>query len=271
MCLLRLCRWYYALPMGFILGLTIVYARGGEWSPAEVVVPSLALSLVVAAGYAFNDVCDRRVDQTNAPDRPIAAGRVGRVAATAWAACLVAAGLGLAATGRGAFAAGLACVAGGLVLYDLVSKHVGIGKQIAVAALTTSIYPLAVLQVGSPAGDRVATLWFFAAWLFATSFAYEILKDIRDIPGDRLVAARPGWVARHPRAARRVSSAATMLGAVVLIGPGFAGCGSIYLGVIGGAVAPAVASVFLPPRRAIIALYLEYVVVGIAATADLAV
>jgi 4-hydroxybenzoate polyprenyltransferase len=117
--LVRLCRWYYALPLGFTLGLTVVYAldacMSGEW--AGTIAASVALSLVVAAGYVFNDILDRRTDRINAPHRPLACGSVSAELAGVWAACLAASGLAVAiAACRPAFAAGLAVVAVGLAI-----------------------------------------------------------------------------------------------------------------------------------------------------------
>lgn len=270
--LLRLCRLYYALPLGFTLGLTIVYARDarmiGEW-PATLAA-SVALALVVAAGYVFNDVCDRTIDRINARHRPIAAGDVPAGVACGWAALLFAAGLTLAtAWCRPAFVAWIGVVAAGLVAYDLVSKRAGLGKQVLVAVLMTSIYPLAGLQAGGITGSRAATLLFFPVWLFLTSFGYEVLKDIRDRHGDRVCSGRSNWIARNPIRARKTASLLIVAGSAVLIVPGFVGCGTVYISIIIVAIAAAVASTVLSLRPALGAIYLECVLVGIAATTDL--
>jgi len=278
--LLRLCRLYYALPLGGTLALTIVYARDahmhGEW--AGMLAASASLALVVAAGYVFNDACDRRSDRINAPNRPVAAGLVSTRLACLWAGWLVAAGLAIAATGcRPAFTGLLAAVALGLFAYDLSSKYIGVGKQLLVAVLMTSIYPLALAQAACLSGldmaeffpSRPATLLFFPIWMFLTAFGYETLKDIRDLHGDATMSARPNWIARCPRRARRIASLATMLGAAALALPAWAGCGSIYGWIIPAAMLAAVISTRLPLRAALGVLYVEYVLVGVAATADL--
>jgi 4-hydroxybenzoate polyprenyltransferase len=156
-----------------------------------------------------------------------------------------------------------------LVVYDLSSKWLGIGKPLLVALLMISFYPLAFAQAGSPAGPRSATLYLFPIWLFCTSFGYEILKDLRDVPGDETAGKRQVWVRRSPRRALLLSRVAILVGAGVLIGPYHAGCGSIYLWIALPAIGVAIASCFVHSRRAQALIYAECVIVGIAAAADM--
>lgn len=268
--LLRLSRPYYAGPMSFILGLTIVYARdgrmAGEW--AGTILASLALSFIIAAGYVFNDVCDVAVDRINAPNRPIAAGRVRAGPAMLWALALLACGLAMGAFCRPAFLASLVALVVALAGYDLISKRLSLGKQLLVAALMTSIYPLAIAQAGGTSGGRATTLAFFPIWLFLTSFGYETLKDIRDLTGDARTSGRTTWIQRDPGRAGRTAATAIVIGAAVLIVPAFVGCGPVYSSIVGLAVLAAMAAALAPIRRAMILVYTECVVVGIAATAD---
>jgi len=277
--LLRLCRLYYALPLSFTLGLTIIYAHDGhigrQWGGT--IAASIALALVVAAGYVFNDVCDRRIDRINAPARPLAAGHVSIGIACLWAGLLAAAGLMIAwASCRSSFTLLLGGVAAALFVYDLFSKRLGFGKQLLVATLMTSIYPLAIAQAGSVRGwslpvvpSRAATLIFFPVWLFLTGLGYEILKDIRDRHGDQLAARESMWIAAGPERARRIAAAAILLGTLVLILPAGVGCGSLYRSIVPAAIIAGVVSTVLPLRSALVALYVECVLVGVAATADL--
>jgi 4-hydroxybenzoate polyprenyltransferase len=269
--LLRLCRLYYALPMAFAYGLTVVYARGGsmegEWMGT--LLSAMALALVIAAGYVFNDVRDAAIDRINAPQRPVAAGRISARVASVWAAVLLAVGLVLGAFAAPAFLAVLAIVAAGLALYDLKSKRLGIGKPLLVAVLLASIYPLALAQAGGATGPRAWTLAVFPAWLFLTSFGYEVLKDIRDIPGDRMITGWETRVQRSPRRWRLIANVAIVSGAVLLVGPLLLGCGRVYAMIALLAVAVGVLAVRMSPRTAIACLYAECCLVGLAATADL--
>jgi 4-hydroxybenzoate polyprenyltransferase len=268
--LLAICRPYYAVPMSLAYALTLYYALGGrmagEWAGAAV--SAAALALVIAAGYVLNDVCDLAADRVNAPWRPIAAGRISRRAAAAWGALLLACGLGLATAARLEFLASLAVVAAGLVLYDLVSKRLGVGKQLLVAALMTSLYPLAIAQAGGASGPRAAALAPFAAWMFMTAFGYEVLKDIRDIPGDRAGGGPVTQVQRRPRLWRTMAGGTLLAAALLLVAPVFLGCGWVYMAVASAAMAAAIVSLFLPVRRAIMAVYAECFLVGVAATLD---
>lgn len=178
---------------------------------------------------------------------------------------MFAAALSLAATCRWQFLAALSVVVAVLILYDLFSKRMGIGKQLLVAALMTSIYPLAFAQAGGATGGRAGTLAIFPVWMFLTSFGYEGLKDVRDITGDRSVSDIPTWIQRHPVLGRRISLAA------VLVGPYFAGCGWVYLAVASVVMLVAMVTVLVPAPWTLTMIYVECVLVGIAATADLIV
>jgi geranylgeranylglycerol-phosphate geranylgeranyltransferase len=269
--LLRLCRLYYAIPMALAYLLTVCYALGGEmagrWSGT--VLSSAGLALVIAAAYVFNDVCDRRVDCINAPGRPIAVGKVRPSAAVMWGLGLMLAGLAVGAFCRQEFFAVLFLVAAGLIVYDLLSKRLGVGKQLLVAALMTSIYPLAFAQAGGATGGRAPALAIFPVWMFLTSFGYEVLKDVRDIRGDRTATGGRSWIQRDPRWGRRASAAAVGLGAIALLGPYAAGCGWVYMAIAAIAMIVGLAAAFQPTRRAITLIYVECLLVGVAATADL--
>lgn len=270
---LRLCRLYYVVPMALAYALTVYYARGGamagEWT--GMLVSTLALTLVLSAAYVLNDVCDVGVDRINAPHRPVAAGRVARRSATAWSLVLLAGGLLTAAAARPAFLIGLTAVAAALEVYDLTSKRLGVIKQIAVAAFMASIYPLALAQAGGATGRRAWTLAIFPVWLFATSFGYELLKDIRDLAGDRAALPAPNPLQRSPGRWRRIANVAIVLGALLLVGPRLAGCGPVYMAVAVPAMAAAVLATLLPPRAALACIYLECMIVGLAATLDVIV
>ena len=269
--LLRLCRLYYVLPISGAYALTVVYALGGT-PPATwggMALSAFALALVVSAAYVVNDVCDRDVDRVNAPQRPVAAGRVQPAVAVCWGIGLAAAGLVAAAMCRWLFLLTLIVVAVTLAVYNLSAKRLGLGKQLLVAALMTSIYPLALAQAGGAVGRRAATLAIFPIWMFLTSFGYECLKDIRDIAGDHSAGDRLTWIQRSPRLGRRVSQAAVLTGAAVLIGPSFIGCGWVYTTIAGVAMAAALATVLVPARWSLVLVYSEYLLVGVAATADI--
>ena len=268
--LLRLCRPYYCVPLSLTYLLTVYYARGGrmdgQWQSAGL--SAGALALLIAFGHVMNDLCDVAVDRINNPRRPLAAGRVRRGVAMALCAVLLIAAGGLAAGARAPFAAGLACVTVALVVYNLISKRLGAAKPVYVAALAASIYPLAIAQAGGALGPRRWTLAVFPVWWFLTVLAYEILKDLRDAAGDREAARRPSPIQKHPKRWRIVAACAGWLGAVLLVGPVFLGCGWLYMVIAAGAMGAAVVGGMLRPRRALVAVYIECLLVGVAATLD---
>ena len=271
--LLRLCRPYYCVPLSLTYLLTVYYARGGrmdgQWGPAAL--SAGALALLIAFGHVMNDLRDVAVDRINHPRRPLAAGRVTRPVAMALCAGLLIAAGGLAAGASVRFAAGLACVAVALGVYNLVSKRLGAAKPVYVAALAVSIYPLAIAQAGGAVGPRAGSLAAFAPWFFLTALGYEILKDLRDAEGDREAAKRPSAIQERPKLWRRMAAGVGWLGAALLVGPVFLGCGWVYMVIAAGAMAAAVVGGMLRPRRALAAVYIECLLVGAAATLDVVI
>jgi 4-hydroxybenzoate polyprenyltransferase len=170
-----------------------------------------------------------------------------------------------------AFLLGILAVGALVILYDLTSKRLGLGKQLLVALLMASYYPLSFALVGATTASRVPALFAFPAWLFLTAFGYETLKDIRDIAGDQAVTPRPSWLQRHPARALRIARSAILAGAATLLAPAFLGCGWVYTAIIPAAIALAYWSTRHPPRRALPFIYAEVVVVGIAALGDIVI
>lgn len=267
--LLALCRPYYAGPIALGFLLTVFYARGGDmagqWPSAWLAAAALALTIM--SGHVLNDVFDRVVDGVNAPARPIPAGRVRPGAAAAFGACLAAAGLALAWAFCRPFAAVLSVVAAALFLYNATSKRLGLAKPVVVALLMTSIYPLAFAQAGGARGPRAGSLAAFSGIIFLLAISYELLKDVRDVAGDRLAAA-PGPVQRHPARWRRVAHAVALLAGLLLTAPAFLGCRWVYLAGAGGSFLLIAAGPLLPLRLAISAGYLQVALVAAAAVLD---
>lgn len=269
--LLRLCRLYYAVPMALTFTLTVCYAADDPRAAFAVptILATIALALVIAAAYVFNDVCDVAVDRVNAPDRPLAAGRIQRRTAAACGAVLMLAGLACATFCRLQYLIALAGVAAVLIAYDVSSKRLGCFKQIVVAALMTSIYPLAIAQAGGASGPRADTLFVFPVWMFLTALGYEGIKDTRDVSGDSIATAQPTWIQKRPAAALRMFGVIAAAGSLVLIAPAFLGCGRLYAVLVAPAIVLGLLIPLQPIRRGLILIYAECVVVGIAATADL--
>jgi 4-hydroxybenzoate polyprenyltransferase len=255
--------------------LTVYYARGGQmcafWPTAGWA--TAALLLLIAGAYALNDAADVEFDRIGAPERPIPSGDVPRNIATVLGLGLWIAGVALGSfLGPEAFPIVFWAVAMGLLLYDGFSKRLGVGKQLIVAVLVTSVYPLAIALSGGAQGSRAWTLLPFAIWMFLSSYASELLRDIRDRRADAQITGRRNWVQRRPRTWMTVASWLILLGGAALVGPAFLGCGRIYAAglpvVLGVAIWAAVARHYEPKIKL---LSTEFVLVGILATADVIV
>ena len=97
---------------------------------------------------------------------------------------------------------------------------------------------------------------------------YEILKDLRDLPGDPPPGPRPAPLQRNPGAWRRTSSILIVAGSLLLILPAFLGCRWPYIAIASLAMTAAWLSPVLPVRRAINVVYAECMLVGVAALVD---
>ena len=258
------------MPLAFTL--TVYFARGGEmtgyWGMTWLA--TAVLAMVISAAYAINDVVDVEPDRINAPTRPIPAGRISRRAGSLLGGGLWIAGVGLSLLVESTqFRVVFAGVAILLLLYDFTSKHLGLLKQLIVAVLTTSIYPLAIALSDGAHGSRAWSLLPFAIWVFLLSFAYELLKDIRDRKGDALVFGRRNAVQRHPRTWMLVASWLIALGGLALIGPALLGCQLAYwlalplLAIIVGRAAMA-----RHGETKLQLIFAEFVVVGVFTTLD---
>ena len=271
--MLRLCRLYYTIPMALTFSLTVYYARGGQMAGQWVSLwwATGALAMVIAAAYVLNDVLDVYVDRYNAPRRPIASGRIRPGPAAAVAMILLVGGLVVAVWRTPLIFAGvLAAVAAGLMVYDLHSKRLGVAKQLAVAGLMTSIYPLAIAHAGGVFGPRAWTLLPFAAWMFLSSWAYELLKDIRNRKGDAYAVGKTNRLQRHPRFWWDVSSWLIVLGGLAVLLPGALGCQWVYRA--GSAAVMAVVVLIVASKKCrnrIVLIYIEFVLVGAAAILDI--
>lgn len=269
---LRLCRPLYSVPMALALPLTIGYAGGGTrvGLGLDTVPATVALLLLIAGGYVLNDVADVELDRIGASHRPIPAGEVSRAAATILGLLLWGAGVVLGSfLGPREFPIVFWTVALVLLLYDGFSRRLGVGKPIAVAALATGVFPLAIAFLGGAEGRRAGTLPAFAVWMFLTAFASGLLRDIRDRRADAQILGRRNHVQRRPRTWMIVASWMVLLGALVLIAPAFLGCGRIYAAglplVLGMAIRTAITRHYEPKIKL---LYGEFILVGILAAAD---
>lgn len=275
MALIRLTRLYYSIPLACGLIVISLYVAGGDLSLIRtdtVFSAFFSLLLVLAAGYTLNDVCDIAADVINSPDRAIPKGQVTPRTALASAGILFGGGLGLSVFCGYKFFAVLAGITLGLIVYNLYSKRMGMFKDILVAVLTTSLYPLAFSLVEPSSTPRLKSLYIFPVWLFLTTVGYEMLKDIRDIKGDR--AVRKSHCNSYCSDSRFLWCARAILVAASFLTPlpfllGY--CGHIYLISSLLAITLAMLSLMHKPCIAIRFVYAEVFLITVGSLLDLLV
>ena len=178
-----------------------------------------------AAGNAWNDLCDAAADRVNRPgQRPVAAGTVERGTAELVVFAGALSGLAAAALVSGRqVAVGLAALAVMLAYSPLLKPRPAVGNL--AVALVAGLPPFfGALAVGRPAAGLVP--WALGAWLH---LAREIVKDVEDEPGDRLMGRRtlPIAVGRRPAEVVAAGVGLLFIPASLLL-PRAAGYGAAY-------------------------------------------
>ncbi len=270
--LIRLTRPYYTVPLTAGLPVIAAYVAGGRPNAAEgsLLWAMAALWSVLSAGYVLNDYCDIRFDAVNSPQRPLPGKEIAPGVALAASGVLFGLGLLLAAPCGLPFFLLLTAVAAGLAAYDVYSKRLGLLKPLVVALLTTSLYPLAFALTEAVDTPRLRVLAIHPVWLLLTTLGYEMLKDIRDVPGDRAEGNRreaerragPGFLA----AARATLLAASLL---TLLPYALGYCKEVYLLSAIAAIGLVVLAILQRPVRAIPYVYASVVVIAAGSLADL--
>ena len=271
--LLKLMRLYYSVPLagGFIV--IVCYLTGCE---VRGIVDRLGLSFfcllsIISGGYVLNDVCDIETDRINCPWRVLAAGKIRKSTALWWSIVLFAAGLAFGWLCGPAFFVGISAVAGFMVFYDRFSKRMGVFKDVLAAILTSSLYPLA-LTLAEPVGTpRLKVLLIHPVWLFLSALGYEMLKDIRDIKGDRKMRSQ-GLDCCKAKWFLVMSRVFIVVGSLITVAPFVFGyCRWVYLSASIAAIVLAVLSTFNRPGAAIRYVYAEVFLVTAGSMADLLV
>ncbi|MCK5174708.1 MAG: UbiA family prenyltransferase, partial [Planctomycetes bacterium] len=222
--------------------------------------------------YIFNDVCDVEIDMINSPSRVLPQGIMRRKTALAWSMIFFVAGLVLAGLCNKTFLIGMGVLVLLMLFYNMFSKRIGLLKDSLVAFLVISIYPLTLALTEAVQTPRLKSLYIFPIWLFLSTLGYEMLKDIRDIKGDRQshgksIAEYSGkkWFLRLARFIAVVAGVVSILPFVL----GY--CKQIYLAASIIAILLAVLSTRKEPSIAIRYIYLEVFLITAGSAVDLMV
>lgn len=171
-----------------------------------------------AAGNTANDLFDVDADRVNRPERPLVSGGLSRPAALLLGG--VAGGLGLvAAWWVGVALFGIAAAALAVMLvYSPVLKRSGVLGNVAVAATASAPLVYGAAAVG---GWRAGLVPFGLAALL--HFAREVVKDLEDVPGDRVLGRRTVPIIWGAKAGFLAAAASLILFVPVALVPWVAG------------------------------------------------
>jgi geranylgeranylglycerol-phosphate geranylgeranyltransferase len=271
--LLKLARLYYSLPLacGIVVILSYLTANNLGGIVDKTIFAVSGLFCVIAGGYVLNDVCDIETDRINNPEKTLPAGKVRARTAVIFAGVLFAVGLVFAALCTGKFFAGVLVIVLALIFYDLYSKRLGVFKNVVVALLTISLYPLAFTITAPTESARLSVLFIHPVWFFLTTIAYQMLKDITDAEGDEAVSK--GQISyRRKKSFLTAARCLTVLAGLILLVPSILGCcKEIYLGAAIMGVMLAVVSAGQRPRKAIFFIYAQVLVITLGSFVDLMV
>lgn len=272
--LIRLTRPYYSIPLSGGLIVISLYLSGGNIHAIGITLccAFFALYSILSAGYILNDVCDMRVDVINRPCRMLPAGRVSRITALLSSIGLFMAGIGISLFCGWRFFAVMALIAAGLVVYDLYSKRMGLFKNVFVAILTASLYPLSFTLTEPSMTPRVKVLFIHPIWLLLTTVGYEMLKDIQDTKGDSTVGHWQSGLYRNCPAFLRSARLLIVSASMLTLLPYLLGyCRLVYLIAAILAIALAGLSCRQSIPNAIRLVYTEVFIITVGSLADLLV
>ena len=272
--LIKLMRLYYSLPLscGFIV--VVYYLRGADLFPIrhQLLLAWASLCTTISASYIFNDVCDVEIDIINSPYRVLPQGKMLRKTALAWSMIFFVAGLIQAGLCNKLFLLGMGILVLLLLFYNMYSKRIGLLKDSLVALLVVSIYPLAFVLAEAVETPRLRSLYIFPIWLLLSTLSYEMLKDIRDIKGDKTANGKSIAEYSSKKGFLSLAKVIAVTASLVSILPFVLGyCRYIYLAVSIAAIILAVLSTRKQPSVAIRYIYMEVFLITAGSAADLMV
>lgn len=269
---LKLMRLYYSIPLslGFIVIVSFLNCGELDTIKTNLVFAVVSILSMISGAYVLNDAVDIKIDAINCPNRILPSGKLVKQNAVYFSIFLFALALALSLFCNYRFFIGICLISAGLIFYDLCSKRIGIAKVIAVAALTTSLYPLSLTITKAGTCPRVNVLLIHPFWLFLTSASFEMLKDIRDKKGDSIISGMK--IFADSKVFLYISKILAVLASILTIIPFLLNyCQTVYLWASLVAIGLAVISVFCKPTKAINLLYLEIFIITTGSMLDLLV
>lgn len=174
-------------PINFLITLISVIIAAiiclPDKSPGmNVFIAALAASLVMASGNIINDIFDIEIDKINCPERPLPSGKISNKNALALYFILLL--LSLIFSWFISLPAFFIVVVTTLILYlySKVFKRILLVGNIVVAFLTGLVFIYGGFVVDNPKAAIVP-----AIFAFLINLIREIVKDMEDVNGDRLI------------------------------------------------------------------------------------
>lgn len=144
---------------------------------------ALSAALITAGGNALNDLCGITEDRINKPHRPLPSGHLSPSIARIEMGIFLFAGILLAISlPTPAIAIALTAIAS-LIFYNIYLKRVPLIGNLAISALGG----LAFLY-GGAAVENISAPYLIAGFAFLFHLGRELLKDLEDSAGDRLLS-----------------------------------------------------------------------------------
>ena len=219
----------------------------------------------------MNDLCDMRYDRLNRPESMVVGKRLPAGIAGWFVPALFSAGIVCAFFVNRWFLAVILPLSGGVALYNLYSKRLGLFKEAAISLVVASIYPIALaLTSGGNSSARRDSLYIFPAWFFLNIMAYEIMRDIIDSPGDRAGRGTTLPLLIGEVKARKAAVFLALAGIPVSLLPYLLGmCGNVYLGGAAAAALLLAGGTFMRNPGLSKAIFMNILLVAFSSLADL--
>ncbi len=199
--------------VGILVGAFVASGMGMGDHLVDIAVACVATLLVMAGGNSLNDYVDREIDLTAHPDRPIPSGEIRAETARNLGVLLILLAIPVSFLTGDAISVAIVVIASLLMLsYEMVLKKRGFVGNIAIGALTGSIFLLGCSVVGS-----IESGYVLAGLAAIVTVGREIAKDIEDMESDEGRRTLPMSIGR--KGAARASSAFFILGPALSVIP----------------------------------------------------
>jgi geranylgeranylglycerol-phosphate geranylgeranyltransferase len=209
--------------LGILVGSIV---SGAITSPILVIFAIIAAWFITGAGNTVNDYFDHETDAVNSPHRPIPSGKISRSDALIFSIIINLVGLAFAVLISTDFLIIALINTIVLAVYAWKLKKTPFLGNVSVSYLGASAFIAAGLITGTFSQLLGSAVLLLALISFLGTLSREILKDIRDIEGDKKIKAKTLPIVWGARPSRYLALSILYVGCILLIAP-------LYLGMFG--------------------------------------